>query len=424
MGQKTGSKPHFVRKLITALSATIFLGSTSGSGLINPANANGVGRVYAMTNAISGNKVQVFRRTPSGSLVLTQEITTGGQGTGPGFTAPSDPLGSQNSLLLSNRWLFAVNAASNDISVFRVAGDRVSFVEKVSSGGIYPVSLTVRNNLLYVLNALGNTEGQGSIAGFRIESNGHLTPLANSVRLVNTLSDATFLETRPAGTPANAPPQPNVFESPVQVSFSPKGDQLVITDKGIVSNRGLIHVFALDSQGIPSPTPTTTVATDIAPFGFVFDAQGRLVVTNAIIGGITVYTLNSNGTVTPVSNVSNQLPPISATCWIIGTKDQRYFYASNTLSNNVNAFEASPQGVFSLLNGPGLPASTGAFSNPTDVTISGRFLYVVSGGLGAINAYRINSDGSLSFQETIHVSGPNPIPQGSASGAQGLAASD
>src|SRR3989454_12680599 len=97
------------------------------------------------------------------SLTVAGTVATGGTGTGSG-------LGSQGALALSDdgRWLFAVNAGSNDVSIFRVGPAGLSLTSRIPSGGTQPVSLTVHGNLLYVLN--GGVSG--NIAGFALDANG------------------------------------------------------------------------------------------------------------------------------------------------------------------------------------------------------------------------------------------------------------
>src|SRR5262249_52282137 len=108
------------------------------------------GAVYVLTNQISGNSVMVFHRDATGILTPAASFVTGGAGTGSG-------LGSQGAVQLSedSRLLFAVNAGSNSISVFGVSGDQLTLLNTVSSGGVHPVSISSRHNLVYVLNAGG-----------------------------------------------------------------------------------------------------------------------------------------------------------------------------------------------------------------------------------------------------------------------------
>ncbi len=140
------------------------------------ASGNANGAVFTLTNAAAGNEVLMYNRSSDGSLAFDGAYATGGLGSGAG-------LGSQTALVLTenNRWLFAVNAGSNEISAFAVRRDGLKLVDVVDSGGELPVSLTVHKDLLYVLNA----GGSGNISGFSIGKRGSLTPLAGSTQPVS-----------------------------------------------------------------------------------------------------------------------------------------------------------------------------------------------------------------------------------------------
>lgn len=144
------------------------------------------GAVYAMTNALGTNQILVYHRASDGSLSSTpiQTISTGGGGSGLQLSGV-DSLGSAGSVQLDavHGLLFAVNtesASANDgagtynqdcnlgtITSFLVASDgTLTFAERVSSGGLFPNSLTVmkrgkgssraeNGDLLWVLNAGG-----------------------------------------------------------------------------------------------------------------------------------------------------------------------------------------------------------------------------------------------------------------------------
>lgn len=415
---------HFVRifsrfqalpKALTLFGFVLLVASLSfiqiKSAVADGSDDDERGNVYAMTNSPAGNQVMAYRRNSNGSLTLLGTFATNGIGSGPGIIGPTDPLGSQGSLVLHDEYLFAVNPGSDEISVFRVRSNGLALVDKVSSRGKFPVSLAVKDDLLYVLNALGDANALGSIVGFEIEDGGQLKFRPNSIRTVNAANEATpIVQASP-----NALQQPNILDSPSQISFSPKGDQLIITDKGVLANRGLIHVFNLNEEGIPRATPVRTVTTDTGPFGFIFDRQGKLVVTGVVNGGITTYNLNPNGTVTSPVQVSNNQGKFSLTCWIVKAINGRFFYTANNATDNLSAFRAGPQGQFSLLQGSNFPIPTGRGSNPSDLAISGRFLYSVSSGIGAINAFRINQDGSLTSLGNVSTGQPFPGAAGLAS---------
>ena len=148
---------------------------------------SGPGAVFIMTNAAEGNEIMMYQRSAIGRLSYMDQFPTGGLGAGVGKTIEIDPLGSQNSLILDEKgeYLYAVNAGDDTITVFQVRENYLKFLDNVPSGGCFPVSLTVHDKVLYVLNA-GANDGSGSwtpgnITGFMLEDN-HLVPIADSTR--------------------------------------------------------------------------------------------------------------------------------------------------------------------------------------------------------------------------------------------------
>src|SRR5262245_43452380 len=105
------------------------------------------GAVYTMSNATAGNEILTFDRGPHGTLTFAGKIATGGAGTGGG-------LGNQGGLTLTDdgRWLIAVNAGSNDVSVFAVGAKALTFADLEASGGVRPISVTAHDDLVFVLN--------------------------------------------------------------------------------------------------------------------------------------------------------------------------------------------------------------------------------------------------------------------------------
>src|SRR5688572_3758072 len=202
------------------------------------------GAVYTMTNAASGNEVVAFRRAANGSLSMMKTYPTDGLGSGAG-------LGSQGAIALSQngRWLFVVNAGSNDVSVFAVKGRQLELMGVFDSGGEMPISLTSHDGLLYVLNA----GGSGNISGFRIRENGSLEPLAGSTQPLSN------------GGTGDSP-------MPAQISFDPEGEILVVTEKAT----NLIVTYRV-RRGIAGP-PRTNPSAGETPFGFAFDPSEHLIV--------------------------------------------------------------------------------------------------------------------------------------------------
>jgi 6-phosphogluconolactonase (cycloisomerase 2 family) len=345
------------------LAAMLFILSVFGS--VSPALASNdtPGAVYTLSNAASGNEVLAFDRSAGGSLVFQGAYATGGQGSGAG-------LGSQGALALSrdNRWLFAVNAGSNQISIFDVQPDGLVLVDVADSGGTLPISLTNYKNLLYVLNA----GGSGNITGFEIGEHGSLSPIAASTQPLSN------------GGAGAAP-------GPAQISFAPDGSTLIVTEKA--SN--LIVTYPV--EGGVAGAPVAHPSSGMTPFGFEISQRGVLVVSEAFGGApgasaLSSYTVDQDG----LNLVSASVPTTqTAACWVAIFKDGRYAYTTNAGSGSISSYAIDQDGSISLLD----PAAglTGEGSSPIDMAFSnnGSFLYALSAAAHTISIFQAQADGSL-----------------------------
>jgi 6-phosphogluconolactonase len=404
-------------------------------GLAAPGAAWADGAVYAMTNALGDNEIKVYQRATDGTLTLTQTIATGGGGSGIQLD-PTDSLGSQGSIVLdlSHGRLFAVNTETDSgdcqkgtISSFRVASDgRLMLAGVVPSGGLFPNSLTVQGNRLYVLNAGGpGLCGIGpNITGFKIQRDGALSSIGASTRPLDPgPSPGFFLNCDPGGFPPavqcglNPPAFPR---SPGQVRFTPDGNALIVTVKGPNS----IYVFPLDASGVPG-TPTITQAqgpNQPTYFGFDFDGGGHLIVAEPFgatpIIPAAPYSAVSSFAVTAgggLQAISSSVPNGRGTsCWVALDPHKRYAYTSNNATSDISAYAIAQDGSLTLL------AATAATADlPNDMAVAhdrgGNFLYVLNGGSGTVGGFGINRDGSLTSVGEF-----DGVPANA--GAQGLAA--
>ena len=107
-------------KLFTYNSAALLVALSLAAAVQSNAQETSTtsGAVFVMTNSNTGNEILQYARNANGSLVSVGKTPTGGNGTGD----TTDPLASQNSLLLTSdsRSLLAVNAARGTISSFVV----------------------------------------------------------------------------------------------------------------------------------------------------------------------------------------------------------------------------------------------------------------------------------------------------------------
>ena len=344
------------------------------------------GAVYVMTNQLT-NEIVIFDRLGNGTLERTGQVRTGGRGdpfTG-GAVPATDPLASQGALAfgLGGRFVFAVNAGSDEISAFAIGNTRLTLVDRVPSGGTRPISLTTRGNLLYVLNEGGTP----SVTAFTIDGDGDLTRLAQSTRSL------------PRGD----------FADPAQVSFTPDGERLVITAK----RTNLIGTLRVRPDG-RTGTLIVTPSSGLTPFGFGF-ARGRLIVSEAAAGvdgesSVSSYAVSDGG----LEVISGAVPDFgTAACWIVVTGNGRYAYTSNTGSGQVSSYRVRDDGALALLDATA--SDTSDTSLPIDMSRSSdsRYLYVHLAGQRAVAVFRIQANGSLTRLQTI-----GGLPRG----AQGIAA--
>jgi 6-phosphogluconolactonase (cycloisomerase 2 family) len=320
--------------------------------------------LFAQTNNPTTNQILVYDRAEDGTLTHAKTVDTGGTG-GRNTGAGPDPLASQGSLIYDphHRLLTAVNAGSNTVSVLHLDDHHLCLRQVLTSGGTFPVSVTIHGDLLYVLNA----HDTGTITGYRITS-GQLHPINDSTRSLQL-------------TPATGPTQ--FLNTPAQIAFTPHGQHLVITTK---ANGSLIDVFTIKPDGRPSETFNANPAGTPLPFGFTFDNYNHLVVTDAATSALSTYALHPDGT---VKHLATQPDGKSAMCWI--THAAGNFYVVDAGSNNLTGYHINPDGT------PTVFTQTNTREGPIDLvaTPDGQFLYVEVGTTGGIDGYHINPDGTL-----------------------------
>lgn len=317
------------------------------------------GGVYTMTNGAAANSVLAFHRGADGSLEPLGAFATGGLGTG----GAVDPLQSQNALVLGlrDRFLFAVNAGSNEITSFEIQPDgSLVLRDRIASGGVHPVSLATRGNLLFALNA-----ADGRIQGFTVDPTGTLHPLAGSSRRL--ASGAAGAST---------------------IGFSGDGARLVVSERD--SRR--LEVFPLSSA---LGNALVARSSGAQPSGFAVTPRNQLVVAEAA-GGL------SDGAVSSYRFSGEELVAVSpsldaggmGTCRVALTSQGTSAFVANTGSDAVAELSVGRDGVLSRLSARA--ASTGAGTRPLDLEIVGdRFLYVLEGGSGRIAVFSLRSDGGL-----------------------------
>jgi 6-phosphogluconolactonase len=309
-------------------------------------------------------------------------FAAGGAGTGTG-------IGSQGALQVTSngKYLLAVDAGSNQISVLRIKPDgklRSVGGSPVSSGGVKPVSIAVRGEVVYVANS---GDGGSNYTGFTLNPGGQLRPLAGSTVAL------------PDGS------------QPGDVLFNGYGTKLVGTRVGT----SLIDSFTVGANGRLTAAPGSPFAAQgLGPFGSEFRPTDptQLFVSNAHnvgpdTGTLSAFSAATDGTLTSIG--SSPFPNFqTAPCWVEISHDGQVLFAVNTASGSISRFAIAVDGSLSLLGNTPI-GTDGAGAQDARLAPDGQTLWVVDSGARAVSAFAVDG-GNL----TELPSSPTALPAGSA----------
>ena len=186
----------------------------------------------------------------------------------PGNVFPEDPLGSQSSVIVSQneKFLFVVNAGDNTITSMRIYKDKIKKIMTVNSGGIFPVSLTEHNNLLYVLNAAE----ESNLSAFKVLVDGSLEELP--------ITKPSFGVFPLDGT------QPNTVTTPSQVGFNNDGTKLIVCVKenALLGQKGGLYVYDVNKSDGTLSDEVKPISEGFIPFSFI--VKDNILVVDQIFG--------------------------------------------------------------------------------------------------------------------------------------------
>jgi hypothetical protein len=363
---------------LLALAATAAVVTTGGAAA-SPGGSQAspvVGHVYVNDNTAPINSVAGFERHADGSLtpIAGSPFAVGGSGTGHADA-------SQGSLQLSadGRYLLAVDAGSNQISVLRIRPDgtlQAAEGSPVASNGIDPVSIAVHQGLVYVANAgPGSSAGDTNYTGFRLNAGGRL----------RAIPDSTYA-------------LPNDSQ-PGQVLFN--GDGTRVAGTRIASSQ--IDSFTVGADGRLTAAPGSpydaqafSPAQGFGQFGSEFSPTdpNELFVSDAhtAAGGAAFPGLVSSfidgldGSLTPVgAPVANDG---GAACWIEITHDGGFLFAVDTASASISSYSIGEGGALTFLQSTA-PGEVGAGAEDARLSPDGSTLWVVESGTDAVTGFSV-----------------------------------
>jgi 6-phosphogluconolactonase len=362
-------------------STTIPSTATASTATATPSTASPVvGYTYIDGNTATANTIDGFARHANGSLTALpgSPFAAGGAGLGAG-------LASQGAIQAAwdGRYLLAVDAGSNQVSVLRVTAGGVPVLvgEPVSSGGIQPVSIAVSpSGLVYVANS---GTGGSNYTGFRLSFGGGLTPVPDSAYTV------------PDGS-GNG-----------DVFFNALGDHLIGTRTGT----SLIDSFVvLPSGRLIAAQGSPYTGQGLGQLGAEFSPArpSQLFVSNAHngagLGTVSAYRDSLFGQLSLIG-ASPYADGQTAPCWVEISHDGRYLFTVNTGSGNISSYSINPGGSLTLIGSA--PINGGGADTDARLSPDGKYLLVDGSGMHFVSVFAV-SGGTL----TEVASSPAALPAG------------
>ncbi len=377
----TGIRPTRIRGVVAlVVLAFASLAVASGAGASRPSDV--VGQLYVNDNTAGVNTVAGFDRHVDGSLtpISGSPFAVGGAGTGHGVA-------SQGSIQQTEdgRYLLAVDAGSNEISVLRIKSHgELQVADVVPSNGGNPVSIAVHNGLVFVANASAIAP---NYTGFKLNAGGHLRAIDGSTV---TLPDGS---------------------QPGDILFNGNGTKLV----GTRVNTSLIDSFTVGATGRLAAAPGSPFpAQGLGPFGSEFSPTNpaQLFVSNAHggtnNGSVSAFADAVDGTLTSIgaSPFANHQ---TAPCWVEITHDGQFLFAVNTAVSTISSYSIAASGALTLLGNTTMDA---AAHGPEDARLSpdGSTLWVVDTASNAISGFNVSGGtlGEIGSSPTFGPAGAAP----------------
>jgi hypothetical protein len=379
--------PMLQKTILAAFGALAFLAST-------PALHASDEFVYVESNikTPNGNSIFAFQRQSDGSLksLPGSPFLMGGAGV-QDISLQLGPSDSDQDIATNNdhTLLFAVNSGSDSIAVFHINGDGSLTPVNGSpfpSGGTDPVSVSLRGNVLFVVNKNGDFPRENAVlpnyTTFRVQHDGVLVP-----------NDAP-----------NAIVSVALNSSPTQAFLAPQENVLFGADfiGGLLQSirfdeNGSLHQNP--AQALPASAFSDTTTPRLSLGVWSHPQLPLLYVGFVTVNQLGVYRYNENGHLTFLRSVPNSG---NAICWLRTNRYGSRLYSSDTGTNSISVYDLSdPQNPVEIQN-----LVLAGLGNVLQFTLSSdeHYLYAVSsrgsasipeGQGNALHILQIASDGTV-----------------------------
>jgi hypothetical protein len=316
--------------------------------------------LYFLDSDPQGASIVSFNVAEDGSLGEPYRTSTGGKGliaNDMNGTVMTDPLFSQDSVIVRGNRLFTVNAGSNTLACFHIPehdpAHPVLIEEPINTVGNVPntVAYSKKNNIACV----ANTGSKPGVQCFSVSDCGRVDPLGNFKPL------PVMNQTAPPLGP------PNTVSD---ILFNPSETALFVTIKGNGMDDGYVFAYKVwDGKVSEEPVKSRPMGLPVA-FSMSFISDSSAVITTPGYGAAFVSIADDlSVTLNTMATIDNQV----ATCWSVFSEEFGSVYLLDGGVANITTLDPESNAIGSTI--PGYQDGMGNF----DGVISGSMLYVLQG---------------------------------------------
>ncbi|KAL8706557.1 MAG: hypothetical protein Q9201_000430 [Fulgogasparrea decipioides] len=337
---------------------------------------------YFQDNDPAGSSIVALEIEPrNGTLSSSVRTSTGGKGLA-GLVAVS-----QDSVVVSQDYLFATNAGDNTLSLFLINPNDPLHPKLVGTPaptlGQTPVSVAYSPQHRIACAVNGGSEA--GVACFGVSRKRGLI-LLGSIRTINQTENLD---------PTPPPAGPLVLTS--DIVFNPSSTALFVTVRSNGLNPGLLYAFAVDrATGAVSQNPVVTSLTDL-PLLFsinFLDSDRRMIVTNPhrASPGAAVLNIDYPSLKASVEKIIT-IPGQKASCWVAYTPEySKSAYVVDAGQPNITVVDPRTDEVKNVIGIETDSPGDGGF----DTHIDRKWLYLLTKSPSApkVEVFAIESGGT------------------------------